>query len=66
MASISAAEVSPGESAKKTVGKAMNVEELRLNKQLLKEISRKKKEKILGTAAASIAGHSSLPEDAYE
>ena len=27
-------------------GKAMNIEELRLNKQLLKEISKRKKEKI--------------------
>jgi len=27
-------------------GKAMNIEELRINKQLLKEISKRKKEKI--------------------
>lgn len=43
--SISANEKTLTESAKKHAGKAMNVEELRINKQLLKEISRKKKEK---------------------
>ena len=33
-------------STMKKGGKAMNIEELRINKQLLKEISRKKKEKL--------------------
>lgn len=37
-------------------GKAMNIEELRLNKQLLKEISRRKKEKM------SAVGHVSQGE----
>ena len=31
-------------------GKAMNVEELRINKQLLNEISRRKKDKAVGSA----------------
>lgn len=49
--SISANEQLLTESVKKHAGKAMNVEELRINKQLLKEISRKKKEKqIMGTS----------------
>ncbi len=39
-------------------GKAMNIEELRINKQLLKEISKRKKEKIYNSQeqAASVVG----------
>lgn len=39
-------------------GKAMNIEELRINKQLLKEISKRKKEKIYNSQekAGSVSG----------
>jgi hypothetical protein len=47
-----------GGSHRKAAAKGMNVEELRLNKQLLKEISMKKKEqKMTSLAAPSEYGH---------
>jgi len=43
-------------------GKAMNIEELRINKQLLKEISKRKKEKLYNSQEKS----ESLVEEAQE
>lgn len=43
-------------------GKAMNIEELRINKQLLKEISKYKKEKIYNSQEKVSAGASSVAE----
>jgi hypothetical protein len=36
-------------------GKAMNIEELRINKQLLKEISKRKKEKIYNSQEKAVS-----------